>query len=459
MTESVARHPRSSATERLRGWRPEIRHSVPGPDERLPPGPRTHPAVQSLKVWGARNTYFPAMRERFGDTFTLSVAPIGRMVVLCGLEDVRTVTLGGPDVFPVAENNALLVPILGKRTVATIDGAAHKSERKRMMPAFHGERIATAVSIIERMTEEEVATWPVGTPFSLVDRMRELTLKVIVRLVVGVEEPDRAARLATALLRVVDIRTLDLLMWVWPQLSRFGPWRNAVRGLDHADELLFREIERRRRDPERHRRPDMLSMLIDGDPDDELVRSELVTLLTGGHETTAVATSWMFERLIRDPRALERVRAGLDDPKDEYRKGVVKETMRVRPAVHSVGRRITRPVELGGYRLPAGTFVWPSIAAVHTDRRIWGHDVAEFRPERWLEPDVPVRAYIPFGGGAHRCLGAQFAEAEMDAILRVVLRHVDLRPDRPEDEPGVMRNIIMVPKRGVRVRAARVAGS
>ncbi|GID91085.1 cytochrome P450 [Amorphoplanes digitatis] len=196
-------------------------------------------------------------------------------------------------------------------------------------------------------------------------------------------------------------------------------------------------------------------MLLDGEPDDDLVRSEVVTLLTGGHETTAVATAWMFERLLRHPAALERVRAGLDRDDDRFRAAVIKETLRLRQVSYNVGRRIAEPVEAGGYRLPAGTFVWPSLAAIHTDRGAWGRDAERFRPERWLEPDPPERAYLPFGGGAHRCLGAMFALTEMDVILRTVLRAVDLRAVGARDERGVMRNIIMVPSRGARVRVAR----
>jgi cytochrome P450 len=395
------------------------------------------------------------MRERFGDTFTLRVAPIGKFVVVCGSEDVRTVAIGGPDTFPVGENNSMFEPLLGKRTVLALDGAAHRAERKRMTPAFRGERIAAIVPIMEQSAAEEVSSWPVGSSFSLVERMRKLTLKVIVRVVMGVEEQDRADQLVTALRRVVDIKTLDLLMWVWPRLTGIGPWRRTIRSLDHANDLLCQEIGRRRGDHDRRQRPDVLSTLLDGSPDDELVRAELLTLLTGGYETTAVASAWMFERLLRHPAALARVRAGLDDPKDAYRTAVIKETLRLRQVSYNIGRRTSEPVELGGYRLPAGTFVWPSIAAIHTDRRIWGADADEFRPERWLEPDPPLHAFIPFGGGTHRCLGALFAETEMGVILRTVLRHVDPRPDRMDDEPAAMRSILLVPKRGARVRVAR----
>ncbi|MET7394203.1 cytochrome P450 [Dactylosporangium sp. NPDC005572] len=458
MSNPTATSLRTYARDRIMGWRPTIRHAAPQPGEALPPGPRTLGALQSMRVWGARNTYFPAMQQRYGDTFLLRVTPIGQIVVVCGLEDVRKVALGGPDLFPIGENNSMFEALIGKRTVLSLDGAEHRAERKRIMPAFHGERIAAVVTAMEELTAQEVMRWPIGSDFSLVERMQELALRVIVRVVLGVEDRARAEALAPALRRMVDYSNLELLMLVWPQLARLGPWRKAIAGLDHADDLLCAEIDRRRADPDRHQRADVLSMLLDGDPDDELVRVELVTLLAGGQETSAMAASWMFERLLRHPGALARVRAGLDDPKDEYRTAVINETLRVRPVVYNVGRRATAPVELGGYRVPAGTFVWASLAAIHRDPRIWGEDVEEFRPERWLEPDVPSRAFLPWGGGAHRCLGATFAHIEMEVILRTVLRHVELRADQAADEPMVMRNIFALPKHGARVRVERRLG-
>ncbi|MBB4911626.1 cytochrome P450 [Actinophytocola algeriensis] len=459
MTDQLPTYRRRPARDRFYGWRPEINHPEPGPGEQFPPGPRAPIAVQSLRTWAARNTYWPKMQQQYGDTFTLRVAPIGRIVIVCRPEDVRTAALGSPEMFPIGENNLLFEPLVGRGSVLALDGAAHRVERKRMVPPFHGKRIAAVVSTMERLAEDEVASWPVGSTFTLVECMRRLTLKVIIRVVMGVEEPGRVADLSAALGRVLDVRTLDLLMWIWPRLTGFGPWRKAIAGMQLADDLLFEEIARARRDPGRAERPDVLAMLLDGSPDDELVRVELLTLLLGGHETTAVAASWMFERLLRHPAALARTREGLDDPRDEYRTAVIKETLRLRQLSYNLGRRLSAPTELGGYTLPAGTFVWPSIAAAHTDRATWGADAAAFRPERWLEPDPPSRAFLPFGGGAHRCLGALFAETEMDVILRTVLRNVDLRPDRMQDEKPVMRHVVQVPERGARGRVVRRLGS
>jgi cytochrome P450 len=233
------------------------------------------------------------------------------------------------------------------------------------------------------------------------------------------------------------------------------PWRSVVRNLDRADELIYSEIARRRADPDRSGRSDVLSMLVDDQPDDEVIRDELMTLLIAGHETTAVALAWLFERLLRHPEVLARVRAGLDEPKDPYRTAVFKETLRVRPVIHNVARRLTEPVEVGGYRLPAGVAVLPSIGAVQADPRFWGADAALFRPERWLESNPPLHAWIPFGGGVRRCLGAMFAQVEIETVVTAVLSTVDLAAADTDDENSAMRHITMIPKRGTRVRVVR----
>ncbi|OBB11690.1 hypothetical protein A5662_08045 [Mycobacteriaceae bacterium 1482268.1] len=420
----------------------------------LPPGPRLPSALQSLMIWTQRHRFIPAMHRRYGDTFTVNAEPTGYGVVLRNPDDLRTIFRGAPEIFRAGEANSLLAPVVGRRSVLTMDAPEHVAERRRMLPPFHGERIARVAALMEEETEREIAQWPIGRDFELLPRMQELTLRIIVRVVLGVDEDDRATAVGAALRRVLAFRLSDMLVWVWPALLRVPPWSGVVREIDRADELIYAEIERRRIDPRRAERPDVLSMLLDGDPEPGLVRDELVTLLVAGHETTAVALSWTFERLLRHSGALDKVRAGLDDPRDPYRAAVAKEVLRLRPVIMNVARRLTQPVELAGHTMPAGTLLLPSIIGIQTDPEIWGPDAGYFRPERWLSGDVPNYAWIPFGGGARRCLGATFALTEMDAVLRTVLRRIDLRADRPQDEGLRMHHITLVPSRGARVHVA-----
>ncbi len=392
------------------------------------------------------------MHRRYGDTFTVNAEPTGYGVVLRNPDDLRTIFRGDPEIFHAGEANSVLAPVVGRRSVLTMDAPEHVVERRRMLPPFHGERIARVAALMESETEREVARWPIGEDFALLPRMQELTLSIIVRVVLGVDEDDRAKAVGAALRRVLAFHLRDMLVWVWPALVRVPPWKSVVSDLDHADELIYAEIERRRADPARAERPDVLSMLLEDDPDPALVRDELVTLLVAGHETTAVALSWTFERLLRHSGALAKVRTGLDDPRDPYRAAVAKEVLRLRPVIMNVARRITAPVELAGHTMPAGTLLLPSIIGIQTDPKIWGPDAGYFRPERWLSGDQPTYAWIPFGGGARRCLGATFALTEMDAVLRTVLRRMDLRADRPQDESARMHHITLVPSRGARVQ-------
>jgi cytochrome P450 len=237
------------------------------------------------------------------------------------------------------------------------------------------------------------------------------------------------------------------------ELGGITPAARFRRVLAAVDELIYAEIADRRAAPH-DERDDVLSLLLrapheDGAPmTDTELRDELMTLLTAGHETTATGLAWAFERLLRTPRVMERLTASLDD--DDYVDAVVKETLRVRPVIVDVARKLTRETEVAGWRLPAGTLVLPAIAVLHMRPDLYDSP-REFRPERWLDGESPESyAWIPFGGGVRRCIGASFAQVEMRTVLREVLRRVRLRAPTQRPERGVMRHVTVVPGRGAR---------
>ncbi|WP_406398634.1 cytochrome P450 [Streptomyces sp. NBC_00879] len=449
----------ANANERLMTSASISNVSIAESMDRMPPGPSDTVLWQTIRFRRGRQHYLPEMHDRYGDVVTLRVVPGGPFVILRNPEHIKEVFRGAPEIFHAGEGNSLLVPIVGRHSVLTLDAPEHKPARKRMMPPFHHERIAALTSTMREIAEQEARSWPIGTSVRLLDRAYALTLDIMVRVVFGVDDLQRAAQLSRALRQVSDIGLSDILVWIRPELGKVWPWRNVVRNLEHADELIYAEIARRRKDPERSLRTDVLSMLLEDEPNDEVVRDEVMTLLVAGHETTAVALAWLFERLLRHPDVLARVREGIDQPKDAYRTAVFKEALRVRPVIHNVARRLTEPIELGGYRLPAGVAVLPSVGAVQSDPRLWGADAKEFRPERWLEGTPPQNAWIPFGGGVRRCLGAMFAQIEVETVLAGVLRAVELKAVDPGDEGSAMNHITMIPKRGARVSVVRRLGS
>jgi cytochrome P450 len=249
-------------------------------------------------------------------------------------------------------------------------------------------------------------------------------------------------------------------VWIYPGVMNtpLGRWHRAIRVQPEVDRLLFEEIEDHRRDPEG--RDDVLALLVaardeDGAPlGDQALRDHVITLLLAGHETTTTGLSWAFERLVRHPRVLDRLGDEIAAGESAYLEAVVDETLRVRPVIWGVWRRLTAPTEVAGHLLPAGTTVEPSISLLHASDAF--READEFRPERFLDDgSPPPYTFIPFGGGARRCPGASFAAVEMATVLRTALSRVVLRPSSARPEKPRVHHVTLVPSRGGRVTVER----
>jgi cytochrome P450 len=404
--------------------------------------------VQSILTWNRTIPFFAAARRRYGPVFTIRSLPWGKAVVIDDAELVKQIFTGDPAVFHAGEGNSMLAPVLGERSVLVLDEDPHLQARKRLLPPFHGEAVRRYGEVVERIVAEEVARWPLGRPFPLHPRMRAITLEVILQAVIGVTDPVRLRALREALPVTVEIGPTLMAMWVVPGLERVGRWRAHRLAVARANRLLREEIAARRLDPSLGEREDVLSQLVRaGEIDDEELRDQIMTLLLAGHETTTTGLAWAFERLLRHPDALARAREG----EDSYLDAVVQETLRIRPVIPAVLRQLRAPVELGGWRLPAGVTVMPAIVLLHADPALFP-EPARFRPERFLDDGQgSTYTWIPFGGGRRRCLGAAFASFEMRVALRTILQRATLRADRARDERVRNHHITLVPARGARV--------
>jgi cytochrome P450 len=300
--------------------------------------------------------------------------------------------------------------------------------------------------LIEEIVDREVARWPVGESLPMMERMQAITLEVMLRTVIGADDPERLEPLRTAIRAGVDLSSVDLLMWVLPALQRMPPWRRVVADIERSRALIRAEIACRRADPDVGSRRDVLSLLVAATDlrDDELV-DQIATLLLAGHDTTTTALAWTLERLVRHPEALARAASD-----DRYLDAAIKETLRVRPVLPAVVRRLARPARIDGFDLPAGTTVMASTRLVHLSPDLFPEPF-EFRPERFLDGRGAPYSWIPFGGGPRRCLGAAFASFHMRVVLRTVLTRAVLQPDRRADEPLHSDHITLMPKRGARV--------
>ncbi|HWW89979.1 MAG TPA: cytochrome P450 [Solirubrobacteraceae bacterium] len=428
----------------------------------MPPGPALPRFLQTLGFILIPARFVDACRRRYGDVVTFSSLFDAGFVMVFEPELVKQVFRGPPDVLRAGEANAVLGPVVGAHSVLLLDGAEHLRERKLMLPAFHGERMRAYAEVMREAADRSIESWPVGEPFALLPRMQSLTLDVIMRAVFGVDEGPRQEELKARIRALLDpvASRASVLMFALSR-GRFGA--GAGQHFEESrfvlDELIYQEIARRRAAEDLAEREDVFSMLLlardeDGEAlSDRELRDELVTLLVAGHETTATGLAWAFELLLRTPAVLERLRAELPQESGDYLDAVVKETLRLRPVIMGVGRVVRgEPFEVGGYLIPPGVEINPSIAAIHR-REDRYPDASVFRPERFLGPDAPdTYTWLPFGGGTRRCLGASFATFEMQVVIRRVLERTDLAPVGRRPEKGVRRGITFVPARGVRVR-------
>jgi cytochrome P450 len=419
----------------------------------LPPGPRAPLAAQTA-AWILRPMrVMEACRARFGDTFTYRLARAGKLVFVSDPDDVRAVFSGRPELLHAGEANAVLTPVLGPNSVLVLDEERHMRQRKLMLPSFHGERLQRYRDQMEEVAERHLAEWPLGTPAPARPRMQAITLDIIMRTVFGVEEGERLRRLRAALVELLEWTTARkrLFMMAAFGTERLGssPRLGLVGARAAVDVLVYEEIARRRGDPALADRDDVLSLLLqardeDGEPmTDREVRDELMTLLVAGHETTATALAWALEQLARHPEALDRLASG----DDAYADAVVQETLRLRPVIVLVVRRLKAPFELGDRVLPAGVGVAPCIYLMHRRPDLYP-DPESFRPERFLDNPPGTYTWIPFGGGVRRCLGASFAQTEMKVVLATILRHASIRTTTAPPERITRRAITFVPERG-----------
>jgi cytochrome P450 len=420
------------------------------------------PVLQTLVWTVAPTVLMDHCFARRGEAFTLTFSPSGRqLVMISDPAAVKTLLTAPPEVAPSAAGDTPIASVLGPRSVITLTGPEHMRQRKLLLPPFHGERMRAYENTIAQATARDMAGWRLGQPMRLSRHTRTITLEVILRAVFGVEA-ERMSALARAIGELAEpARTLAMLRFALSKPSKDRPPGELGKALDRLDALIYAEIARRREQQDLGEREDILSLLLQARDEDGAamtdgeLRDELVSLLLAGHETTSTATAWAIERLARHPHALARLVAEIDaGEQDDYMQAVIHETLRTRPVVPGVVRLLTEPLTVGDRELPAGTRVVASIYLTNRNPRVYS-DPSEFRPERFLDTPPDTFAWIPFGGGIRRCIGASFAMLEMKTMLRTML--AELHPSVPPRSPwrrgewNRRRAITLVPAAGARV--------
>ncbi|MDX1882412.1 cytochrome P450 [Mycolicibacterium sp. 120270] len=415
--------------------------------------------VQGIAFATVRRRFIRQARKRYGHVFELNVPFFGRTVFVADPALVRPVFLASTDDLINVQPN--LSRIFGPGSVFALDRAEHRNRRKLLAPPFHGQSIKNYEKVIEEETLRESATWPEGREFETLEPMNRITLNVILRTVFGADggELDYLREIIPPWVK------LGSRMAALPapkfRTGRYSPWGRLEQFRRDFDRVVFTLIDKAEADPKLDEREDILALLLRSRYEDgstmsrQDVSDELLTLLGAGHETTASALGWAFERLRRHPDILAKLGAEVDEGGEDFRQAFILELQRSRTVIDFAGRHVAAPhFDLGEWRIAHGSNILVSIADLHDNADIF-ENPERFDPQRFVDKKPPTFAWLPFGGGTRRCIGAAFANTEMHVVLRTVLTHFEIETDHAPDEKVHHRGIAYTPKDGGRVVVRR----
>jgi cytochrome P450 family 138 len=425
---------------------------------KMPPVVRLPKPVQGVLLSGFRRWFLRNAVKRYGPVFAINVPFFGRSVVVTDPTLMRQVFLASTDDLMNVQPN--LSRIFGPGSVFALDGKEHRARRKLLAPPFHGQSIKNYEKVIEEETLRETATWPEGAEFPTLEPMNRITLNVILRTVFGADgaELDYLRKI------IPPWAKLGSRMATLPEppfsTGPYSPWGRLAEFRRNFDRTVFDLIDKAKADPRLDERTDILALLLrsryeDGTPmSRQDVSDELLTLLGAGHETTASTLGWAFERLRRHPDVLAELVKENEEGGNEFRQATMLELQRNRTVIDFSGRHVAAPhFDLGDWRIPHGYTVIIAIANVHANPDAFPNP-ERFDPYRFVGTRTPT-AWAAFGGGTRRCIGAAFANVEMDVVLRTVLRHFVIETDDAPDEKVHFRGIAFTPKDGGRIVVRR----
>ena len=430
----------------------------------LPPGPSAPGAVQTLEWMYRPIPFMERCRSRYGPIFTLNLGPAGHVFMIAEPEAAKKVLTADPELYRAGDTNGIFKDVVGRRSILCLDGAEHLQHRRILLPVV-GRHAQRYEGMIAEVTRGRIAEWIPDSEITLLDEMERISFDVIMRIAFGSDgRSEREQQLRTLIPEMMDRceSAFTLLPWFRRELGGVSPYARLMRFIDRIDRVLYEAIEERRADPLVEVREDALSLLVratyeDGQPiEDEAVRDELLTLLMAGYETTTAGLTWSLERLLRAPEKLSRLTSELERGDRTYLEAVVKEALRRRPVVPIAARKALAPIELLGYELPAGSVLMVGIYLIHSDPELYPEPL-EFRPERFLDHEPHAGAWIPFGGGVRRCLGAALAQYEIAVVLRTMLEEAVLSAPDDSPEPVARRRFTLSPGRRGRVMVEAVS--
>ena len=420
---------------------------------RLPPAARGPKIAHGLAFVAARRRTIAALGRRYGSTFTLNLPVFGPTVVISDPALVKDLFTTNSD---LVARMSTLGAVLGPGSTFSLNGAEHRARRKLLVPPFHGKRMQGYEDVVEQEVMREIASWPEGREFRTLEPMMRITLNAILRAVFGAEGAafDELRRLMPQAV-VLGSRLAVLPPGVRRDFGPWSPWHRFLRYRRRYDEIVDELIAQARSDPAFDERTDVLSLMLaarydDGEPiPDRHIADELLTLLTAGHETTATTLAWTIERLRRHPRLLSRLTEEADAGGSELRQATIWEVQRSRPVIDGTLRVTRERIRLGEWVIPENHTVLVSIGLAHSSEQSFP-DANVFDPDRFVGNPPDTHAWIPYGGGVRRCIGAAFANMEMNVTLRTLLREFEFGTTYAPGESIHSRGVATAPGRGGR---------
>ena len=390
---------------------------------------------------------------------TMPVLSLGNIAIVSDPELVKQVFTAPADVLLGGEGVGPAAAIYGSGSMFVQEEPEHLRRRKLLTPPLHGAALSSYVPIMEDSARAAMHGWPVDRPFEMLKAARALTLDVIVKVIFGVDDPDEVRRLGRPFERLLNLGVSEqlTLRYALRHVGALRVWPQRARANKEIDDVVMPLIARRRNDPHLRERLDILALLMcargdDGEGlSDSEIRDDLITLMLAGHETTATTLAWIFDLLLHHPGALRRVQAEALSGEEAFTTAVIHETLRVRPPAPFTARVAAQPFPIGGYLVDTGTRIVVHIVAINRNPRIYEHP-NEFRPERFLGTRPETYAWVPFGGGVKRCLGAAFSMRELITMLHTLLREGEFSAVDDKPERIVRRSIMLAPRYGTRVR-------
>lgn len=427
----------------------------------LPPSPRIPKVLQSLAFVAGRRRTVAWLTRTCGRAATVRIPVFGESVLISDPVLAKQVFTTSPAVLHNIQPN--LSRLLGPGSVFGLEGAEHRRRRKLLTPPFHGKSISAYERIVEEETMREMASWPEGREFETLEPMMRITLNVILRAVFGAGG-DELDQLRVLMPKWVTLGSrLSVLPTPARAVGRWSPWARLAAYRRDYERIIDDLIARARRDPDLGERPDVLSLFLRSTYEDGSamtrgeIGDELLAILAAGHETTASTLAWAFERISRHPEVLRRLVDEAATDANTYRQATIFEVQRNRTVIDFAGRHVAAPsYQLGDWVIPQGYSILVSLIQMHQDPQVYP-DPDRFDPQRFIDGKPNTISWVPFGGGTRRCVGAAFANMEMDVVLRTVLRHVTIRTTDAPDEKWHNRGVAHTPKRGGRVVVHRRA--